>query len=391
VLSIVIVNYNVKFFVEQCLFSIKMAAAYLPNVRLEVIVIDNCCTDGSMAYLKPKFQEVVFVESKSNSGFAIANNKGWQMAKGRWVLFLNPDTLITAESLTAALALFEADENIGAVGIRMVDGYGRYLPESKRGLPTAAASFYKLSGLIQLFPRSKKVAQYYMGHLNSKENHAVPVLAGACMMVKKEVLQKTGGFDEQFFMYAEDIDLSYRILQAGYTNKYLGTNTIIHFKGESTRKDAQYFRQFYLAMRQFSKKHFVAQYRWLRFYIQLAVMVRLSVYYIVSIFSNTKNSKLHQVPFSTLVVAEKEDGQEAISLIRTAKPNRERYFTIIPPASYSSEIVIGQQIDEIIFVANVSSCAYSFVISEMEKLPASFSYGFMALGSSSMVCSTGKG
>jgi GT2 family glycosyltransferase len=229
-LSVIIVNYNVKYFLEQCLHSVQKAIAGIPG---EIIVVDNHSTDGSLAYLLPLFPSVQFIANAGNPGFSKANNQGWRMAKGDHILFLNPDTLLSEDCLQQSLALMEQRPDTGALGIRMVDGSGQYLPESKRGTPTPAVSFYKLSGLIRLFPKSPVFARYYLGHLSATEDHEVEVLAGAYMLVRRSVLEATSGFDERFFMYGEDVDLSYRIRQLGYKNRYLAGSSIIHFKGES--------------------------------------------------------------------------------------------------------------------------------------------------------------
>lgn len=251
-LSIVIVSYNVKYFLAQCLDAVQKSAK---GIGAEIIVVDNNSSDGSVAFLQNKFPQVQTIALQENLGFARANNIGWKQSKGNYVLFLNPDTIIGEDCLRNINHRFEEDEQTGAMGVRMIDGSGRFLPESKRGFPGPAASFYKLSGLIHLFPRSASIAQYYLGHLPEKAVQPVEVLAGACMAVRRSLLEKTGGFDERFFMYGEDIDLSYQIRQLGYQNYYLGNTSIIHFKGESTRKNFGYTRQFYKAMKLFVDKH----------------------------------------------------------------------------------------------------------------------------------------
>jgi len=251
-LSVIIVSYNVKYFLEQCLCSVQRA---LDN-DVEVIVIDNNSSDGSVEYLQPRFPFVRYIASKENPGFAKANNQALQEATGKYVLFLNPDTIIPEDLFTSCVDFMESHAEAGALGVRMIDGSGRFLKESKRGFPSPWVAFCKMAGLTKLFPRSANFAKYYMGHLPEKYVHVVDALAGACMLVRKDVLDKTGGFDEQFFMYAEDIDLSYRIQQAGYKNYYFPNTPIIHFKGESTRKDRHYVHLFYKAMIQFTRKHF---------------------------------------------------------------------------------------------------------------------------------------
>ena len=232
-LSIIIVNYNVKCFLELCIISVIAACK---NIQAEIIVVDNYSTDGSKLFFNNRFKDVQFIWLQQNLGFAKANNIGLTAASGSTILFLNPDTILPEDCLEQCLRFFHIKDKAGALGIKMIDGSGSFLKESKRGFPSLFTSFCKLSGLIALFPSSKIFANYYLGQLPENENHEVAVLSGAFMMVSKKVLDKLGGFDETFFMYAEDIDLSYRIRKAGYLNYYFAESTIIHFKGESTKK-----------------------------------------------------------------------------------------------------------------------------------------------------------
>jgi N-acetylglucosaminyl-diphospho-decaprenol L-rhamnosyltransferase len=258
ILSVVIVSYNVKFFLEQCLSSLKkaMAGISLPDGQTEVFIVDNASSDGSPDFLIPLFPRFHFIRNKENAGFAKANNQALLQCTGEFVLFLNPDTILPEDSLDTCLKFLGSAPDAGALGLHMISGTGSFLKESKRGFPSATASFYKMTGFARLFPRSRIFAAYYMGHLHEKTPHVVEVLSGAFMMVRKSILDKTGGFDEQFFMYAEDIDLSYRISQTGYRNYYIPETTLIHFKGESTRKDLRYIKMFYDAMELFMKKYF---------------------------------------------------------------------------------------------------------------------------------------
>lgn len=253
-LSVIIVNYNVKHFLEQCLCSVEKAARYL---SAEIIVVDNNSTDGSLAYLRPRFPHVKFLPNTENTGFAKACNQGLAAATGEYLLFLNPDTIVPEDCFTACTGFMKEHPGAGALGIRMLDGRGRFLRESKRAFPSPLTSLYKLSGLSKLFPRSSTFSRYHLGHLPENENNEVDVLAGAFMFIRKEVLDKTGGFDESFFMYGEDVDLSFRIQKAGYSNYYFAGSSIIHFKGESTRKvSMNYVRMFYTAMIRFVRKHY---------------------------------------------------------------------------------------------------------------------------------------
>lgn len=223
----------------------------------EVIVIDNASADNSLDYLKPRFPLVRFIANHENLGFAKACNQGIKFSAGKIILFLNPDTILPEDCFQQCIAFFSSHPDAGALGIRMLDGKGRFLKESKRSFPAPVTSLYKLFGLSKIFPRSKIFSKYHLGNADENENHEVDVLAGAFFMVKKEVLDKVGDFDEMFFMYGEDVDLSYRIQKAGYKNYYFAGGSIIHFKGESTRKGTlNYVRMFYNAMSLFVSKQY---------------------------------------------------------------------------------------------------------------------------------------
>mgnify|MGYP000296263493 CR=1 FL=1 len=226
-------------------------------MEAELIVVDNNSTDQSIEYLVPKFPAVHFIANKENSGFAKGCNMGLKQAKGQYILFLNPDTIVPEDCFRQCISFFTTHPDAGAVGIKMLDGSGHFLKESKRAFPSPMTSLFKLFGLSKLFPHSKTFSKYHLGHLDENESNEVDVLAGAFMMIKKEVLEKVGSFDETFFMYGEDVDLSYRIQKAGYKNYYFAGSSIIHFKGESTRKGSMnYVRMFYMAMSIFVRKHY---------------------------------------------------------------------------------------------------------------------------------------
>lgn len=271
--SIIIVNYNVKLFLEQCLCSVEAA---MVGVDAEVLVVDNNSTDDSVAYLQPKFPWVRFIVNQDNTGFGKANNQGLELAKGKYILFLNPDTLLPEDCLAKCLAFMEQHADAGALGIKMIDGSGHFLPESKRAFPSPLTSFFKLTGFSSLFPKSKLFARYHLGYLSKEENHEVDVLAGAFMLVQKKILDAHGAFDERFFMYGEDVDLSYRIQKAGFKNYYFADSTIVHFKGESTKKGSlNYVRMFYQAMSLFVKKHYGAgRATFFNAFIQIAIWLR---------------------------------------------------------------------------------------------------------------------
>ncbi|HAO45573.1 MAG TPA: glycosyl transferase family 2 [Chitinophagaceae bacterium] len=253
-LSVIIVNYNVKYFLEQCLYSVQKACA---GLAVEVIVVDNHSTDESRSFLEPSFPGVRFIWNESNEGFAKANNRAISYATGEYILFLNPDTLVPEDCFHQCIRFLESKQNAAAVGVKMIDGTGRFLKESKRAFPSPLTSLYKLSGLSVLFPRSQTFARYHLGHLSENENHEVDVLAGAFMMIPRRLLDEVGSFDETFFMYGEDVDLSYRLQKAGCKNFYFSETSIIHFKGESTKRGSMnYVRMFYTAMSLFVKKHY---------------------------------------------------------------------------------------------------------------------------------------
>lgn len=253
-LSIIIVNYNVQHFLEQCLHSVRKASK---NVSAEIFVVDNNSVDGSVAMVKEKFPEVKLIENKKNTGFSFANNQAMRIAKGEYILLLNPDTVVEEDTFEKVIAFMDAHPDAGGLGVKMLDGKGNFLPESKRGLPTPAVAFYKIFGLSRLFPRSRTFGKYHLGFLDKDKIHEVDILSGAFMLMRKSVLDKVGLLDETFFMYGEDIDLSYRIQLGGYKNYYFPETRIIHYKGESTKKSSvNYVFVFYKAMVIFAQKHF---------------------------------------------------------------------------------------------------------------------------------------
>ena len=253
-LSLIIVNYNVKYFLEQALLSVRKATG---NLKVEVFVVDNNSVDDSVQMVRDKFPEVKLIVNKTNPGFSTANNQAIRRAKGEYILLLNPDTVVEEDTFDKCIAFMDRHPEAGGLGVRMIDGSGKFLPESKRGFPSPWVAFAKTFGLSRLFPKSRLFNHYHLGYLKEHENHEVEVLAGAFMMLRKTVLDEIGLLDEAFFMYGEDIDLSYRIIMAGYKNYYLSDTSIIHYKGESTKKGSlNYVRTFYNAMIIFARKHF---------------------------------------------------------------------------------------------------------------------------------------
>lgn len=288
-LSIIIVNYNVKYFLEQCLQSVLLATK---NCTAEIFVVDNNSTDGSKQFLEPLFKEVHFIWLPKNIGFAKANNIALAKTSGDYILFLNPDTIVAEDSFEKTIAFLQNNTAIGALGVKMIDGSGQFLKESKRAFPSPSISLFKILGLANLFPKSKLFAKYHMGHLSVNENNEVDVLAGAFMLVPKVVLNVVGSFDEAFFMYGEDVDLSYRIQKAGYKNYYFAKTTILHFKGESTKKGSlNYVRLFYKAMNLFVHKHYKSGNAAIfTFLINIGIWFRASLATLTSVFKVDKKT-----------------------------------------------------------------------------------------------------
>ena len=275
-LTVIVVNYNVEYFLDQCLHSVRKASK---NIDVEVIVVDNASMDGSVEMLQENYRDFRLILNEENVGFSKANNQGIEIAKGRYVLLLNPDTVVEEDSFEKVVEYLDAHPEVGGLGVRMIDGRGNFLPESKRGLPKPMVAFYKIFGLSRIFPKSKRFGQYHLGHLSEFETAEIDILSGAFMLMRKEALDKVGVLDESFFMYGEDIDLSYRIQKGGYKNVYFPDTTIIHYKGESTKKSSvNYVFVFYRAMVIFAKKHFSGNNAWLfSFLINIAIYFRASL------------------------------------------------------------------------------------------------------------------
>ena len=283
-LSIVIVNYNVRYFLEQTLLSVYKSVV---DFEYEIFVVDNHSRDDSLKLLAQKFPEVNVIANQENVGFSKANNQAIVQAKGEYILLLNPDTIVQEDTLMKCVNKMDSDTTIGGLGIKMYDGAGKFLPESKRGFPSPMAAFAKMSGLSKLFPRSKLFGQYHLTYLNQNETNEIDVLSGAFMLLRKSVLDKVGLLDEDYFMYGEDIDLSYRIKKAGFKNVYFADSSIIHFKGESTKKGSlNYIKVFYKAMIIFANKHITGtQGKILKILLEIAIYIRAIIAVFEKIFS----------------------------------------------------------------------------------------------------------
>ncbi len=402
-LSIIIVNYNVKYFLEQCLHSVARATE---NLDVEVWVVDNASSDESVSFLHQQFPWVQVIANGNNPGFAKANNQALAKCSGQYILYLNPDTLLPEDCLVKAMAFLAADPLAGALGIRMIDGSGRFLPESKRSFPSPLTSLSKLSGFSALFPRSKLFGRYALTYLNDTKNWEVDVLAGAFMLVKRELLTSLQGFDEDFFMYGEDIDLSYRIQKSGYKNFYFGASTIIHFKGESTHKGSlNYVKMFYTAMNIFVKKHYPnSSARYFVFLLQGGIAVRAGISALARIAKKGWSSKVakeklnaRQLPKETWVIGNEDEYNEVLQLYAKAGQEKRIAGRIEPKdmrvlhktlAVRQTKNSTKGSSSEIVFCSGALS--YKQIIALVQQMPAGVAFRFHGAGTKSIIGSDSK-
>lgn len=320
---------------EQCLYTVMMASK---NTDTEIIVVDNGSSDNCIASLQSLFPAVHFIRSDQNMGFAKANNLALKQAKGAFVLFLNPDTLVAENTLISCLLHLEENKTVGAIGVRMINGFGEFLPESKRARPTLLNAFFKLSGLAKLFPLSPVFNRYALGHLSCHTIHEAEVLAGAFMMVRKKILDNLGGFDPSFFMYGEDIDLSVRIGKAGYGIHYLGQLPVIHYKGQSSKNRSVYHTAvFFKAMQIFVWKHY-------RLGFLLIPFIQIS-----SLFSQVKKMCMRQnrifsvlnEPNSLLLICHQKHEQNLLNLLKKEQQYNAYQSTILTNHRTMNDISIA--------------------------------------------------
>lgn len=254
-LSVIIVNYNVKYFIEVCLHSVFKATE---GIDAEVIVVDNNSKDDSCAMIRDKYPNVQLVANKENLGFSKANNQGVALATGEYILFVNPDTVMPEDFLQKMIGYMDAHPEAGSIGPRLIDGKGQYAPDGKKSFPSLSVAIFKTTGINKIFSKSTFFNKYYAVHVGEHETAEVDILSGCCMMVRHNLLKEIGGaFDEAYFMYCEDFDLCYRIQKAGFKNIYFPETTLIHYKGESTRKASiSHVRIFNDALSVFVRKHY---------------------------------------------------------------------------------------------------------------------------------------
>ena len=350
-LSVIIVNYNVRYFLELCLQSVQEALAEIDS---EIIVVDNNSTDDSCKMISEKFQNVICIRNNNNVGFSKANNQGVAKAKGQYVLILNPDTVVAKDTFKKVLKFAKSRQNFGALGVKLIDGKGTFLPESKRGIPTPMVSFYKLIGIS-----SKKTGKYYANHLKENETGVVDILVGAFMFMRRKVYNEVKGFDERYFMYGEDIDLSYKILNKGYQNYYFAETQVIHYKGESTINDMKQLRHFHKAMEIFYDEHFK-----LNKVYDLIMRLGIKVWYLLKFFGLKRKEKRSVSSEKMLYFGNSE---ETFNKIQSLKPEVKKYeFTSKEHLGDLEGFIIKNNTKEIIFDNN--NLAYQDIITEIVKL-----------------------
>lgn len=335
-LSIIILNYNVRYFLEQCIKSVQAA---IVTIDAEIIVVDNNSHDTSASMMQKLFPDVHFIENKENLGFPKGNNIGVAQAQGKYICILNPDTVVSEDTFLKVIDLFQRKEKLGIVGCQLIDGRGGFLPESKRGIPTYWRSLMKITGVYRFFPKSPLVNGYYASHLGKDKNGKVEILVGAFMFMPKGVYEELGGFDEQFFMYVEDTDLSYSSLKAGYENYYLSDTTIIHYKGESTDKDIEYVKRFHQGTQIFYAKHF-------RKSMLFEILMRMVTLLFLLFKQKKKGAKL-EVATHTFFVSENEmlknkieyRLKRSINQVRTLEEIQQLLDQMLPKNSDLTEII----------------------------------------------------
>lgn len=293
-LSIIILNYNVRYFLELCVLSVQNA---IQNSDAEIIVIDNNSQDDSCEMMKKRFPNIKLIENKENSGFPKGNNIGVAAAKGEYICILNPDTVVAEDTFSKVLAFAKKQKELGIVGVKLIDGTGNFLPESKRGIPTPLVAFTKIMGLYKILP--KTFGEYYAQHLSENQTGKVDILVGAFMLMKRDLYLEIGGFDENCFMYSDDIDLSYMALKKGKTNYYFHETSVIHYKGESTVKDETYMKRFQEAMNFFYQKHFQVS-------LLFSVFMKVGIVFFSMIKKFQGKPKLKSRPEKYILVSEDE-------------------------------------------------------------------------------------
>ncbi|HLP63946.1 glycosyltransferase family 2 protein [Flavobacterium sp.] len=348
-LSVIILNYNVRYFLEQCVLSVQKA---LENIDGEIIVVDNNSSDDSCAMMKQRFPNIKLIENKENVGFPKGNNIGVAQAKGEFICILNPDTVVAEDTFKKLLAKSH-QLTVGIIGCKLIDGTGNFLPESKRGIPTPWVAFTKIFGLYKL---SNAFGKYYAQHLSENQSGEVEILVGAFMVMKRDLYNEIGGFDENCFMYSDDIDLSYMALQKGKTNYYFHETSVIHYKGESTVKDGTYMKRFQEAMNFFYKKHFKVS-------IFFSVFMRIGIVFFSFIKMFQGKSKPKLAPENYSFISESDEMKQKLEIKLQRKM---QLATLTSSFPQSSEIILDANyisFKEIIsFIEQNKNKSYTFKI-----------------------------
>lgn len=364
------------------------------NMDVEIFVVDNASTDGSKTYLPARFPKVKFRWSEQNMGFGKASNSVLKEARGAYILFLNPDTIIAEDSLSKCYSFFTSNTQCAALGVQMLDGNGRFLRESKRGMPTPLNSFFKMLGFAKLFPSSSFFAGYYAGGLPQKQNNPVDVLAGAFMMLNRKAIEVTRGFDEDYFMYGEDVDLCYQLKKAGLGVYYYSDTMIIHFKGESTQRlSKNYIRHFYGAMWLFVKKHYTDK-KLLRFFMKCSINFSKAIATLKLYITPKRDQSLQSSSKSlTAVMAGQELFNECLRLLQHAQPSLVIAGRISPlekddekalgSMDNSKALVREHRITQLLFCSR--DLSFKKIISNVETMAGKVNFLFHAAGSDSIV------
>jgi len=362
-LSVIIVSYNVRYFLEQCLVSVSKATEHIDS---EIFVVDNNSTDGSCAMVSREFPEVKLIMNNENRGFSAANNQALKLAAGRYILLLNPDTLIGEDTFNKCISFMDGHPEAGAMGVRMINGKGKLLPESKRALPTPKTAFFKITGLSYIFPKSGLFSKYYLADLDSMKTTQVEIISGAFMFLRGEAVPGTGLFDESFFMYGEDIDYSYRLLKQGFKNYYYPEVMVIHYKGESTKKESpDVLVNFYKAMIIFVRKHFNnGNLKTLILPIQAAIFFRAGLSLIKQFFKRlflSVSGSLFAGEGKTIIVSDAERYQRVKELMASAGIRFRILGRVSIDRNDSGEEVLGSidQIREVARVGRVKHIVFS--------------------------------
>ena len=366
-LSVIILNYNVRYFLELCVLSVEKA---IQNLNAEIIVIDNNSSDDSCAMMKQRFPNIKLIEKQENFGFPKGNNCAVKEAKGEYICILNPDTVVAEDTFEKVLAFARGKTDFGIVGCKLIDGTGNFLPESKRGIPTPWVAFTKIFGLYKIFPNVSFFNKYYALHLDENQTGKVAILVGAFMVMKRELYNELGGFDENCFMYSDDIDLSYRTLQKGKSNYYFHETTVIHYKGESTVKDETYMKRFQEAMNFFYKKHFKVS-----SFFSIVMKIGIVFFSFIKMFQGKAKQK--NKPETYLLISDKETTRENLTqklhknIERITFENRKIVFSQTISKHKNTEIIIDTAYlnfkETITFFETYKNNSFNFKLLPMQR------------------------